>query len=352
MDTETRRLGIVLETLRRYPTASAAGIEAIIGPMVLDDCAVLPFNSDYDLVVGSDFVRGEGFNLFKRNLLTRRDVGYYLVGANVSDLAAMGAAPLGVTVVYRYTETTSDESFREVMEGVVTACRDMQCPLLGGDTGAYETNVLSAAAIGLCPRGRALLRSRGQPGDRLLVTGNVGTAAAAVAYFNQMSRASRSRELEEELLAPWRTVSPAIAQGRFLVDSSLSVCGLDTSDGLLASCTILGRSSQCDVVLASTAIPVAESVRAVAHAMNWDILALALAVSVDFRLLFTAKPSDVVRLRSAFVSRGWPLFEIGELRQRASPILQVILSDGTHEQPATALTWSDLVPQHAAEKAV
>src|SRR5262249_40185206 len=99
MDTEARRLAIIMETLRMHPAATATGLEASVGVLQRDDCAVLPFNSDYDMVFGSDFVRGEGFILFKKGILSRREIGYYLIGANVSDLAAMGATPLGITVV-------------------------------------------------------------------------------------------------------------------------------------------------------------------------------------------------------------------------------------------------------------
>src|SRR5437762_3018688 len=64
-----------------------------------DDCAVYDFSDNLSLVVGMDFVRGTGFKLFQEGLLDYFDLGYYLVVANLSDIAAMGAKPIGLTTV-------------------------------------------------------------------------------------------------------------------------------------------------------------------------------------------------------------------------------------------------------------
>ena len=90
MSTETRRINSILDLMPNYPAKPGSGLNASVGLIALDDCAVVPLNSESDLVIGSDFVRGEGFHLFKKGVLSWQDVGYYLIGANASDLAAMG----------------------------------------------------------------------------------------------------------------------------------------------------------------------------------------------------------------------------------------------------------------------
>jgi thiamine-monophosphate kinase len=283
--------------------------------------------SELDLVIGSDFVRGEGFHLFKLRVLSWQDIGYYLIGANASDLAAMGASPLGVVVVLRYTSEMTDAAFEAIMEGVAMACAQFGMPLLGGDTGGYESSVLSAAAFGMCPHGKALLRSRGKAGDLLFVTGTVGRAGAALAYFTRGREEHRfPREVEEELAHAWRRVTPALDQGKLLVDAALSQCAIDTSDGLKASCRQLAEASGVDAILRPDLIPVDPLSRQVAEALRVDPLALAVGDSVDFRLVFSTSPAQAPRLWKAFDSQGWELYEIGRFatpRGRPGVYLQV-----------------------------
>jgi thiamine-monophosphate kinase len=316
MSVESRRVRLILEALRRHPAMPMAGLVARIDATQRDDCAVVPIGDHHDLVIGSDFVRGEGFALYKQGLLTRQEIGAYLVGANTSDIAAMGAAPLGMTFIYRYPDTTTDDEFAAIVEGVVSACERFAIPLVGGDTGSYESSVLAATAFGICPRGRALLRSGGRDGDYLYLTGDVGRALSAFRYFPAAAAAKRPRlpeDMEAELLAPWQRVEPAVAQGRLLVQEELSRCAMDTSDGVFAAAELLAEASQVDVVLDQIAMPVRDSVKRAADYLGADWVELACGASVDFRLLFSAPAEVDRRLREGFARREWPLYRIGRM---------------------------------------
>lgn len=338
MSVESRRVQMIMDAILRDAPQSAAGISASISAIDRDDCAVIPINADHDLVIGSDFVRGEGFVLHKLGLLSRKHVGGYVVGANASDLAAMGATPLGMTLVYRYGNTTTDEDFAEIIAGVTDACRRFQLPLLGGDTGSNEIPVLSATAFGLCPSGRALLRSRGRDGDNLYLTGDIGRAGAAFAYF-QVRTVNRflAAEIEAQLLGPWRNIEPAIEQGQFLVGNQLSRCAMDTSDGLFASAQLLAEASSLDVELEASLLPVADSVKRTAEFLGVDWLHLAGGVSVDFRLLFSAPPQHHLRLTEGFENRNWPLFRVGRfVRSHETPCAVVVEPNGKRRELANS----------------
>ena len=202
MSIESRRIKIIIELLSKYYSESESGFIASTGLEALDDCAVIPISKDYELIIGSDFIRGEGFTLYRKGVISLEDIGFYLIAANASDLAAMGALPVGVTVVFRYTQNMTDDDFSKVMIGVMKACKEFKLPLLGGDTGGYEKSVLSACAIGVCPRGRSLLRSKGKTGDSIYVTGDVGGAGAALSYFARIKDygVQLTKSEEEELL--------------------------------------------------------------------------------------------------------------------------------------------------------
>src|SRR5262245_33206740 len=128
MSKESRRIQAILGLVEKWPAVAGAGIEATIGLSALDDCAVVPISPEWDLVVGTDFVRGTGFYLFKQGVLGFEDIGFYLIGANASDLAAMGASPLGAVVVTRYTSEMSDSEFEQIMRGIVRASAEFCLP--------------------------------------------------------------------------------------------------------------------------------------------------------------------------------------------------------------------------------
>jgi thiamine-monophosphate kinase len=346
MSTEERRIRSILDLLAQYPAKSGSGLNATAGLLALDDCAVIPISSDIDLVFGSDFIRGEGFHLFKRGILSWRDVGYYLVGANVSDLAAMGAAPLGIVVVLRYTSKMTDEDYKEIMEGILMACSDFEIPLLGGDSGGYDSSVLSAAAVGVCPHSKAMLRSQGRAGDALFVTGDVGLAGAALAYFTRAREEGIKLpvEAEEALANSWRRLKPAVKQGLLLVEKGLSRCAIDTSDGLKASCRQLAEASKLDAVLYPDDIPIAPLVRDVADTLKVDPLALAVGDSVDFRLVFSADRDSINEIWQAFKEHNWSLFQIGELVDTlTTPTVYLKTTHGLEPVPGVEWAQSDVM---------
>lgn len=336
MSDEAKRIRSILHLVNRLPATASDGHAPSTGLSHLDDCAVIPIGNDLDLVVGTDFVRGEGFDLFKLGRISWKDIGYYLVAANASDLAAMGARPTGMLLVFRTPGSLSALDHNDAVEGVVEACAEFGMPLLGGDSGGYCASVLSATAIGTCPRGKALLRRNGRVGDFVYLSDHVGAAAAASAWFLRGHDGGRNLDIEAEeaLLSSWRRPKPALALGAMLVDQDLSSCAIDTSDGLKAAARQLAEASAVDVVLQPDAIPISPDARKVADLMNLDPLALAAGDSVDFRLLFTSPPDRQLLLQSAFDERGWPLYQVGELRPPSGdPSVYVAADGGLEEMP-------------------
>src|SRR6266498_4646094 len=103
---------------------SGLDVSLSTGADAMDDCAVYDIGGPLSLVVGSDYVRGPKFILYEMGFLSEFDIGYYLVAANVSDIAAMGATPIGVLTVVRYPREMDDVRFQNVMAGVHQACTD------------------------------------------------------------------------------------------------------------------------------------------------------------------------------------------------------------------------------------
>jgi len=342
---EEQRIGIALEEAALAGVLRGGAATVLCGANDRDDCAVLEIGGEFDLVIGSDFVRGTGFFLFAEHILSYEDVGWFLAAANISDIAAMGARQAGLVVAIRWSTDLTNDQWREIHKGISGACSAFGAPLLGGDSGGYSHEVLSATAIGLVKKGKSLLRSNGKSGDRLFLTGTVGAAGAAVAYFTRGRHQGLlvDASMENRLANAWRRVTPAVQQGVWIAESGAGRCAIDTSDGLKAGLLEIAKRSNVDVVVSPAAIPVDRAARAVAELMGLGVLELAMSDSVDFRLLFTVPDANVSVVVQEFAQRGWELYEIGCLREPAgTPRVVHNASGGEHEIPGIPWEQSDV----------
>ncbi|MFI5954965.1 thiamine-phosphate kinase [Cryptosporangium sp. NPDC051539] len=314
-----------------------------------DDCAVYDIGAPVTLVVGSDYVRGPKFVLHELGYLTDYDIGYYLVAANLSDIAAMGATPIGVLSVVRYPSALDDEGFRTVMAGIHQACTDYGTLNVGGDIGSAERLILSGTAIGVASPQRVLLRSGARPGDLLCVTGACGLLGAAVAYFPK--RAANGWALdpatEARLLDGWRRPRVRIAEGRVLSRRPYATACQDTSDGLKATIEQLVRASGVGFRVQGDRVPIDPAVAEVAELLGVEPLALAMSASSDFQLAFTVDPALIGSCRDEFDREGLAFDVIGEA---VTGDRAVVVSGGS-TRPLPGVAWrhqqsdiSSLVP--------
>ncbi|MDG4829321.1 thiamine-phosphate kinase [Solwaraspora sp. WMMD1047] len=303
-----------------------------------DDCAIYDLDGPVTLVVGSDYVRGPKFALYEHGLLTNFDIGYYLVAANVSDIAAMGASPVGVLTVVRYPNDLDDGAFLDIMAGIHQACADFGTLNVGGDIGNAERIVLSASAIGICRTGTALTRRGARSGDYLCVTGPCGVLGAAVAYFpkRRVNGWTLPDNLEQDLLAGWRRAHARVAEGRLLSTGGYATACQDTSDGLRATIEQLAAASGVGFDVTEDDIAIHPAVSAVAKLIGSDDITLAMSASSDFQLAFTVPADRLDSCRDAFARDGLTFDVIG----RATPPeagVAFVGRDGTrHALPGVA----------------
>ena len=102
-------------------------------------------------------------------------MGFKAVTANVSDLAAMGAQPLGFLLSIAIPKDLALDDFKEILDGVLKACDYYSIPLIGGDTNEADEIIISGTALGLCDA--PLMRDTYEMGDVIAVTGDIGLAA-------------------------------------------------------------------------------------------------------------------------------------------------------------------------------
>lgn len=268
--------------------AGGASISLVTGVSARDDCAVYSLPG-MDLVVGTDFVRGVGFSMYGNGQMSYRDLGYYLVVANLSDVAAMGSLPSGVLVVIRYPQDFPNTAFEDVMRGADDAARHHGTRIVGGDTGTADHLYLSGTAMGVSEPGTALLRSGARPGDHLFISGDTGIAEAARQYFKQVAAggARLDDDVEHALGDSWRRPHAEVELGLALARSGVVTSCQDTSDGLKATIEQIAEASAVGFDVEADNVPVSPLVEQVSAVTGRTVADLTFGGSVDFRLVFT-----------------------------------------------------------------
>ena len=177
------------------------GIEAF---GLRDDAAVLDLPGGGPLVVSVDSVV-EGVHV-DLSLCSPGDVGWKALMGALSDLAAMGAAPLAALVALCVPGGSGDGDLAlGVMAGVAEASAAAGCPVVGGDVSEAAVLMVAVTVLGTVDGGGPR-RSRGpgrRPATRLLVTGPCGGSAAGLRELRSRRRPTRGRRRGAPTGARW-----------------------------------------------------------------------------------------------------------------------------------------------------
>jgi thiamine-monophosphate kinase len=279
-----------------------------------DDAAVVALPSGRSLVATIDKIP-ERLIAHQLGLVTYEHLGRYLVAANLSDLAAMGADPLGILLSFCLPSSFGLKDVEDLTLGISSTCARYEVPVLGGDTGGGSAPSLVAAALGTLPSGTALRRDGACPGDVLYSTGTPGTFGVALAYYLVARNEGLILETTDErlLLARFRAAEPQLLAGRMLRDSGVVRACQDISDGVGQTALELATNSGCavelDIALLSQAGPTFAS--KVAEACECPIERLLLGPGADFELMFAARPDDAASIESLFAEANIRISPIG-----------------------------------------
>ena len=239
------------ETLQRIRHALGNGIEA---GGLRDDAAVLDVPGGGPVVVSVDsVVDGVHVDLA---LCSPHDVGWKAIMGALSDLAAMGARPIGALVALCVPEAAGGgEMTLGVMEGVAEASQASGCPVVGGDVSAAGVLVVSVTVMGTLDGGRPVARSGSAAGEIVLVTGPCGGSAAGLRVLRSGAEVAGLDPVEAALAAAYRRPVARLAEGEAARRAGASAL-IDVSDGLALDLHRLADASQVGFILDS--VPVAE----------------------------------------------------------------------------------------------
>lgn len=287
------------ELIRNYfaaaPCAQAGGEVAL---SIGDDCALLSMSPGEQLAVSTDtLVAGVHFPaVCDPFLLAQR-----ALAVSTSDLAAMGARPIGFTLALTLPRFDGDwlQAFARGLNQMAQSC---EMRLIGGDTTRGPLSV-TLTVFGAVPTGLALTRSGAREGDLLCVGGDLGEGAGALALVLAPAQHDVEPTVAEYLLARYWSPQPQLALGQSLLGKATAA--LDISDGLLADCGHIATASNVRLLIERDKLPLSEQLLTLFEMPAAQQAAL--SGGDDYVLAFTLPPEALPELLKA----GWPVRVIG-----------------------------------------
>lgn len=282
----------------------------VLGPG--DDCALLAVPAGSHLAMSMDTLN-EGVH-FPAGA-DAAELAQRCLRVNLSDLAAMGAEPLGFTLALSLPGV-SEHWLQEFSRGLLACASHYQCSLLGGDT-TRGPLAITIQVHGLVPAGQALRRAGARVGDAIYVTGTLGDAALALPYLTQrpgFALATLDETDRRALLAAF--YQPEIRTDVGVALRGLASAAIDISDGLASDLMHILQASAGDdappgAIIDAARVPVSA---AFAHLVaDADRLPLALGGGDDYQLCVTVPPRYEAQAQAAVQALGVPFTRIGEV---------------------------------------
>ncbi|HEX6228316.1 MAG TPA: thiamine-phosphate kinase [Solirubrobacterales bacterium] len=252
---------------------------------------------------------------FRREHATLAQIGRKALATALSDLAAMGAEPGEAYVVLGIPTDLDEDDCLELLRGMAALSAETGTALAGGDVTRAPALTLTTTVVGHAASPELMItRSGGSPGDALVLTGEIGAAAAGLLILEKPEAASgippeTASSMRERQLDP----RPRLEAG-----GALARCGatamIDLSDGLGGDAKRLSESSGVGITIDASALPLAEGVAEVAAALDRDPVELAASGGEDYELLAALPPEQLAEARTAVVeAEGIALTKIGEV---------------------------------------
>ncbi len=268
-----------------------------------DDAAVLTPAIGRDLVFTHD-VLACGVHYLPTD--PPSDIAWKLLAVNLSDLAAMGAKPVGVLMGLGLSAAEDEAWLTAFAEGLRRGLERWGVALLGGDTiGGLTQAVIGLTAIGQVGSGRALSRAGARPGDDLYVTGTIGDSGLGLAIAKGEAAA------DKYLLSRYRRPEPRLAFGQGL--AGLATAAMDVSDGLLIDAERLAAASGVAVRIDLAELPLSDAAALRTGRTDADLVARATSGD-DYELLVSAPASAASALQGLADRTGLRLTRIGRIR--------------------------------------
>ncbi len=329
MQSQTSHLGEFDLIQRFFKTQSELMLASNPGSVTLgigDDCALLKTDPAEEIAITTDMLVSGRHFLADAN---PEWLGWKALAVNLSDLAAMGARPLGFTLALALPEANPAwlEAFSK---GLFAIANQYSCPLIGGDTTAGPLNIC-ITALGGIPKEKAIRRSGALAGDDIWVSGSVGDARLTLAALRH--EIELPKDDLEKIQAHMHQPIPRVNLGITL--RGIANSALDISDGLLGDLRHILKQSNKDAEIFLDRLPKSATLRNQSMEIQNRYAA---SGGDDYELCFTAPMSMRGVITKISADLNLPLAQIGHIQamQHSTPEIKLINSAGVALNPSEA----------------
>jgi len=281
-----------------------------------DDCALLAPAPGKLLAVSSDML------VEARHFFAGADpfqLGHKSLAVNLSDLAAMGAVPLGFTLALALP--AADPVWLDGFSRGLFALADAHgCELVGGDTTKGPLNICITIFGELAP-GQALRRDAACVGDDIWISGTLGDARLALAGC--LGEIALDADTQAQAATRLHAPTPRVALGRLLAEGRLAHAALDISDGLVGDLGHILAASKAGALLDVDALPAGPVLARQGRDLRRRFTA---AGGDDYELCFTAPAAKRAAIVAAGAQCGTAVTRVGRIE--AAPGLRLVDGDG------------------------
>lgn len=277
----------------------------------IDDDAAVFRPSGRDIVTAVDTMV-EGIH-FTRETMAPEQIGYRVLAANISDLAAMGSTPAFYMVSITIPSSWSQEELERIYVGMKRLGDSYHMDLIGGDTVSGNELSISVTVIGMVQKGKARYRSTAKAGDILFVTGTLGDSRAGLEWL--LNPKGQASEDHTYLMQRHQTPVPRVSFASYLSDLERMTLN-DVSDGIANEAREIAEASDVDLFIDLKALPFSESIQNVYpdHYVDWG-----LSGGEDFELLGAVAEKDWSQVLRAAEQSGVTVSKIGHVQAKEGP---------------------------------
>ena len=283
-----------------------------------DDAALMTVAPGYRLVVTTDLLVDTVH--FSDRTTPPFTVGWRAAAANLSDLAAMGATPLGITVALGLPGNTPWPWLEALYQGIAACLSAHGGVIEGGDLCRAKQRTVAITAMGQVRPERVIRRDTAVPGMRVVVTGPHGASRAGLAVLlGEMAPSSAAQDWIRAHQQPVPRFDVVEQIERLTSGKARTIAGMDSSDGLANALLQVSLCSQVGMVIERDRIPLPPDLSAAVGAettLDW-----ALYGGEDFELVLCLPPD----LAQVMVREGWAI-AIGTTTNTGT--VQLVSADG------------------------
>lgn len=250
---------------------------------------------------------------FRRGDATPTQIGHKALAAALSDLAAMGAEAGEAYAVLGLPADFGEDECVELLEGMLALAAATGTSLAGGDLTRSPTLFLAITVVGHAPLEGALVRRGGaRPGDALVLTGEVGAAAAGLALLEARADPTPGGSaLAPALIRRQLEPQPRLAAGGALARAGATAM-IDVSDGLGGDAGHIAAASEVGLRIDAGSVPRPAGLDDLAGAVGRDPWRLLLSGGEDYELLASVPPERLGEaIASVRTAEGIALTQIG-----------------------------------------